>query len=92
VQGKEKKEASSIARLKGPGTLTAVPQSSASFGQVTTCRRKHKLDSGLQSQERSRKGGLEGKSRPEKQGNGNELLRQLQRLQLLQQEAQDLLQ
>ena len=72
----------------------AVPQSSTSFGQVTTSRCKHACghSSGLQPQEGSRKSSRDGKPGAEKQGKGNELLSQLQRLQLLQREAQDLLQ
>ena len=78
--------------VKGLETPIAVPQSSTSFGQVTTSRRKHGRDSGLQPQEGSRNSSPDKKPGAERQGKGNELSSQLQLLQLLQREAQDLLQ
>lgn len=92
MQVADRKGTSSIAHLKRLGTPIAVPQSSTSFGQVTTSRCKHGHSSGLQPQKGSRKSSRDGKPGAEKQGKGNELLSQLQRLQLLQREAQDLLQ
>jgi hypothetical protein len=78
--------------VKGLDTPIAVPQSSTFFGQVTTSRRKHGHNGGLQPQEGGRNSRPDRKPGAEKQGQGNELSSQLQRLQLLQREAQDLLQ
>lgn len=92
MQVTDEKVASDIVHVKRLDTPIAVPQSSTSFGQVTTSRRKHGHNDSLQPQEGNRNSSPDEKPGAEKQGKGNELSSQLQRLQLLQREAQDLLQ
>ncbi len=73
------------------GTAAAVAQSSASFGQVTTSRRKDSSKIRSDISERIERARLHAEVSPAKQSESKNLLSQLQRLQLLQQEAQSLL-
>ena len=80
------------AKLPRLGRQTALPASSISFGQVTTSRRKDSKHAAQRDYGRGlRSLPPDVRERAAKQQHKDDLLQQLQRLQLLQQEAQELL-
>ena len=73
------------------GRQTALPASSISFGQVTTSRRKGSEHAAQRDPGRGARSMPDIKENAAKQRQKDDLLSQLQCLQLLQQEAQELL-
>ena len=94
MQGSQAKREvlSDQAKLSRLGRQTPPPASGRSFGQVTTSRRKDSEHAAQRNPGRGpRSLPLDVKEPAAKQRQKDDLLNQLQRLQLLQQEAQELL-
>ena len=79
------------AKPSRPGRQSAPPVSSMSFGQVTTSRRKGSEHAALRNPAQGARRMPETREDARDQRQKKDLLSQLQRLQLLQQEAQELL-